>query len=95
MMNQIKLNVGGVTYTVKSDENAEYLSRLGNELEQRLKNISKRNPTLSTAMVAVIAALEASDEAYKAKEELKHLKEKSRAEKPQQTDKRQMRFNEK
>lgn len=95
MMNQIKLNVGGVTYTVKSDENAEYLNRLGNELEQRLKNISKRNPTLSTAMVAVIAALEASDEAYKAKEELKRLKEKSRAEKPQQTDKRQMRFNEK
>lgn len=95
MMNQIKLNVGGVTYTVKSDENAEYLNRLGNELEQRLKNISKRNPTLSTAMVAVIAALEASDEANKAKEELKRLKEKSRAEKPQQTDKRQMRFNEK
>ena len=61
MMNQIRLTVGGVKYTVKSDENAEYLNALGNELEDRLRRITKRNPTLSTTMVAIIAALEASD----------------------------------
>lgn len=65
MMNQIRLTVGGVKYTVKSDENAEYLNALGNELEDRLRRITKRNPTLSTTMVAIIAALEASDEAKK------------------------------
>ena len=69
MMNQIRLTVGGVKYTVKSDENAEYLNALGNELEDRLRRITKRNPTLSTTMVAIIAALEASDEAKKAKDE--------------------------
>lgn len=52
MMNQIRLTVGGVKYTVKSDENAEYLNALGNELEDRLRRITKRNPTLSTTMVA-------------------------------------------
>ena len=72
MMNQIRLTVGGVKYTVKSDENAEYLNALGNELEDRLRRITKRNPTL----VAIIAALEASDEAKKAKDELFAIKKK-------------------
>lgn len=76
MMNQIRLTVGGVKYTVKSDENAEYLNALGNELEDRLRRITKRNPTLSTTMVAIIAALEASDEAKKAKDELFAIKKK-------------------
>ena len=75
-MNQIRLTVGGVKYTVKSDENAEYLNALGNELEDRLRRITKRNPTLSTTMVAIIAALEASDEAKKAKDELFAIKKK-------------------
>ena len=76
MMNQIRLTVGGVKYTVKSDENAEYLNALGNELEDRLRRITKRNPTLSTTMVAIIAELVASDEAKKAKDELFTIKKK-------------------
>lgn len=74
MMNQIKLTVGGVNYTVKSDESADYLNALGNELEDRLRKITRRNPTLSTTMVAIMAAIEASDEAKKAKDELSLLK---------------------
>ena len=75
MANQIRINVGGINYTVKSDENAEYLKELGNELEQRLRRITKQSPTASTTMAAIIAALEASDEAKKAKLELQVLKE--------------------
>lgn len=74
MANQIKLTVGGINYTVKSDESAEYLEQLGDELEERLRRITKRNPTISTTMVAVIAALEASDELHKAKAETARLK---------------------
>ena len=44
MANQIKLTVGGINYTVKSDESAEYLEQLGDELEERLRRITKRNP---------------------------------------------------
>ena len=86
MMNQIRLTVGGVKYTVKSDENAEYLNALGNELEDRLRRITKRNPTLSTTMVAIIAALEASDEAKKAKDELFTIKKKYEGERRSNED---------
>ncbi|MEE1160899.1 MAG: cell division protein ZapA [Acutalibacteraceae bacterium] len=75
MANQIKINVGGINYTVKSDESTEYLKELGEELEQRLRRITKQSPTASTTMAAIIAALEASDEAKKAKLELEVLKE--------------------
>ena len=75
MANQIRINVGGINYTVKSDESAEYLKELGNELEQRLRRITKQSPTASTTMAAIIAALEAADEAKKAKLELQVLKE--------------------
>ncbi len=74
MANQIKLTVGGINYTVKSDESAEYLEQLGDELEERLRRITKRNPTISTTMVAIIAALEASDELNKAKAETARIK---------------------
>ena len=75
MANQIRINVGGINYTVKSDESAEYLKELGEELEQRLRRITKQSPTASTTMAAIIAALEAADEAKKAKLELEVLKE--------------------
>ena len=75
MANQIKINVGGINYTVKSDESAEYLKELGDELEQRLRRITKHSPTASTTMAAIIVALECADEAKKAKLELKAIKE--------------------
>ena len=75
MANQIKINVGGINYTVKSDESVEYLKELGEELEQRLRRITKQSPTASTTMAAIIAALECADEAKKTKQELNATKE--------------------
>lgn len=95
MLNQIKLTVGGVNYTVKSDDSEEYLNELGEDLEQRLRRITKRNPTLSTAMVAIMAALEASDEAKKAKLELDELKKHRENKKKEPDYSNQMRIQDK
>ena len=95
MMNQIRLTVGGINYTVKSDESAEYLNELGDELE---KYHSSPLPSITT-MAAIMAALEASDEAKKAKAELEQLKK--QLEKPEHrqknpiADQRQMKFGDK
>ncbi len=91
MSNQIKLTVGGITYKIKSDESPEYLNELGDELEARLRRITKQSPTISTTMVAIIAALEASDEAKKAKEEIEALKKQLETSKPATQQK--FRFN--
>lgn len=74
MANEIKITVGGINYKVKSEEPAEYLEELGNELERKLKYFTKQNPYISTTMVAVMAALESLDDAKKAKKENEELR---------------------
>lgn len=74
MASEIKLTVGGIKYTIRSTETPEYLNELGSALEERLTRIAKGNPNFSTALIAILAALEAEDEAKKAKDELTFLR---------------------
>ncbi len=74
MANKIRLTVGGIKYSIISDDSEEYLRELGRELELRLDYFAKKNPFLSTTMVAVLAALEGYDNAKKAQLENERLK---------------------
>ena len=74
MANKIRLTVGGITYSVISEDSEEYLKELGRELDARLEYLAKKNPCLSTAMVAILAALEGFDNAKKAQPENERLK---------------------
>lgn len=74
MANKIRITVGGIKYSVISDDSKEYLKELGRELELRLDYFAKKNPFLSTTMVAVLAALEGYDNAKKAQLENEQLK---------------------
>ncbi len=71
----IQLTVGGITYAVKGEGNDQYLHRLGDELENKLKSITRKNPTLSTTMVAILAALDYLEEAKNAQTEIERLKD--------------------
>ncbi len=61
MKNTIKVKVGGMEYCIHSDDDELYVKSLAAELDRRLDTIAKNSPFLSTTMVAVFAALEASD----------------------------------
>ena len=74
MTGTIKLTVGGITYTVKGEGSEEYLHQLGDELEIKLKSITRNNPKLSTTMTALLAALDFLEEARQAQAELAELK---------------------
>lgn len=65
MANRIKLVVGGMDYIIRSDDDESYIRNLGDELNRRLDRLSRKNPYLSTTMVAILAALEFCDEAKK------------------------------
>ena len=75
MTGTIQLTVGGITYTVKGEGSEEYLHRMGDELENKLKSITRKNPTLSTTMVAILAALDFLEEAKNAQAEIAKLKD--------------------
>ena len=66
MANKIKLVVGGLEYCIMAEEDEAYVRSVGDELNRRLDLLSRRNPYLSTTMVAVLAALDLCDENKKA-----------------------------
>ncbi|HHW45502.1 MAG TPA: cell division protein ZapA [Clostridiales bacterium] len=74
MANKIKLVVGGMDYIIQSDDDESYIRNIGDELNRRLEILSRKNPYLSTAMVAMLAALEFCDEAKKAQQEIEQLR---------------------
>lgn len=61
MSNKIRLTVGGMQYSITTDDSEEYVREIGRELNRRMDFIAKKSPFLSTTMVAVMAALEAYD----------------------------------
>ena len=66
MANNIRFTVGGITYSIISDDDKEYIESLGRELDHKMDILAKKNPFLSTTMIAVLAAMDAADSAKKA-----------------------------
>ena len=61
MANKIRFTVGGIGYSIVSEDSEEYIRALSKELERKMDRIEKQNPVLSTTMVAVLAAMDAAD----------------------------------
>ena len=74
MANNIRFIVGGITYSIMSEDSAEYIESLGRELDHKMDLLAKKNPFLSTTMVAVLAAMDAADAAKKAELENAELR---------------------
>ena len=66
MANKIRITVGGIDYIISSEDEEVYIRKIGEELNQKLDTLARSNPYLSTAMVAILAALEYCDSAKKA-----------------------------
>lgn len=66
MANKIRITVGGIDYIISSEDEETYVRKIGDELNVKLDTLARNNPYLSTAMVAILAALEYCDNAKKA-----------------------------
>lgn len=69
MANKIRFTVGGIGYSVYSEDSEEYIRAIGRELERKMDRLAKQNPFLSTTMVAVLAAMDAADAAKKCEQQ--------------------------
>ncbi len=74
MPNTIRMKIGGIEYSITSEDDEAYIRSLGSELERRINNIQKRSPFLSTNMAAIVTALEALDECKKEAAENERLR---------------------
>lgn len=74
MSNKIRLKIGGIEYSVTSEDDEAYIISLGAELEKKMNSVRAKSPFLSTTMAAVMTALEAMDESKKILEENERLR---------------------
>jgi cell division protein ZapA (FtsZ GTPase activity inhibitor) len=71
--NKIRLTIGGIEYMVVSEEDETFVRKIGEDLNFKLDEIKKQNQFLSTTMVAVLAALDYSEQLAKSKQECQQL----------------------
>lgn len=64
--NRVKLTIGGAEYAIITEDDINYVTELGAELNEALANIVKENPHISTTQAAVLLALDYADEFKKA-----------------------------
>ncbi len=64
--NRVKLTIGGAEYAIITEDDVNYVTELGAQLDEALSNIMKENPHISTTQAAVLLALDYADEFKKA-----------------------------
>lgn len=62
-------------YVVKSHEEEEYIQRLASYLDQKMRDIKRKSPQLTAAKVAVLTALNLTNDFFKVQEEYEELVE--------------------
>ncbi len=66
--NKVEVKIHGQEYKLMSEDSHEYMQVLAKFLDSRMEEIAKGNKKLSTAMVAVLSALNVADDYFKLKE---------------------------
>ena len=66
--NRVRIVVNGVHYTISTAEPEEYVQRLAQELDEQIRGVIDKNPSISLNDVMVLCAINYID-AYKRSEE--------------------------
>ena len=76
MKSLVEVEIFGQTFTVNSEEQAQYVKELADYVDQRMRQIAGSTKTVVPLRVAIMAALSIADEWYKANQENKRFKKK-------------------
>lgn len=64
--NKVKLTIGGAEYAIVTEDDINYVTELGAELDEALTKTMQENPRISTTQAAILLALQYADEFKKA-----------------------------
>ncbi|HHY13671.1 MAG TPA: cell division protein ZapA [Thermoanaerobacterales bacterium] len=64
MKHRIKVTINGEEYFVKGSVPPEYIKKIANYVDQKMTNLAEGNPYLSTSKIAVLAALNITNELF-------------------------------
>lgn len=78
MMNNVTIDIAGNNYTLRTDEDPEYLKQLANLVTVKILEI-KRDTNASAVDCATMAALDIADNYYKEKQKKKSSSSRKKA----------------
>ncbi len=61
---QVRVNIFGSEYTLISDSDENYVKEIAQYIDQKMREIDKNQSIRSTAKVAILAALNITDELF-------------------------------
>ncbi len=64
-----KVKIGGVEYVISSTAEEEYVQRVAYFVDKKLEELSRSDKRLSTAMAAVLTAVNIADDLFRTKED--------------------------
>ncbi len=67
MTNEVTVEVAGQSLTIRSEDNAEYVRRLAERVDAKIREVSKGQQGVTTLTLALTAALSIADEYEKLK----------------------------
>lgn len=65
-MNVVTVRINGIEYSLKGEENEEYLHKVAGYVDKKMREIIKKKKELSIASSAVLTAVNSADEMFKA-----------------------------
>ena len=75
MKTLVEVDIFGQTFTVNSEEQAQYVNELASYVDQRMRQIAGNTKTVVPLRVAIMAALSIADEWYKASQREQDIQE--------------------
>lgn len=64
-MNKVRIRIGGMDYSLTTDDEIEYIRSLGDEVDELMTSIMREHSRLSMTQAAVLCALQFADEKNK------------------------------
>ncbi len=71
MKNKVAVRIMGQEYIVCSEDSREFIQRVANYVDDKMREIKKKNSKLSTTFVSVLTALNVADDYFKLTDENK------------------------
>lgn len=63
-LNQLRVNIFGAEYVLKTDENQEYVVQIANYVDEKMREIDRSQAINSNLKIAILAALNIADELF-------------------------------
>lgn len=74
-MNRTEVKINGITYIMSGEESEEYLQRVGQYIDRKLREVYKTAGVTNDVTAAVLACMQVADDYYKNAEGTSHLRE--------------------